>query len=322
LHPSTILVFVGDDAQLPSVGPGNVLRELLACPDVPNVRLTQIFRQSDAGGIVQNSHRINRGEELPLDSNDIEFRFVNIPEEDRITNLVVGMATKLKERDANFQVLAPKYDGVVGIDRLNDALRDRLNPDRGQPEWKVKTLHLREGDRVMVVQNDYQLGIYNGDMGKVMEFTKDDVIIRIHGLGSNDIDVVVEIPKSEAVQKLRLAYAISVHRSQGSEWETVILPITRTQGRMLQRNLFYTAVTRAKKRVWLLGHKDAVTRAVANDRVVQRNTVLARAISDAIQALKAAGVDDDGAGEAEGSARRLDAGTEGPIGEAPVGDTA
>jgi len=292
LHPGTILLLVGDDAQLPSVGPGNVLRELLSCPDVPHVRLTQIFRQSGEGGIVLNSHRINRGDDPVLNREDEEFKFVEMADEQRIQGLIVEMAARLKSRDENFQVISPKYDGVVGIDKLNMALRDRLNPDKGQPEWKTATLHLREGDRVMVVQNDYKLGIYNGDMGKVTAFSKEHITVKIHGLNPNDMDVVIEMPKGDALQKIRLAYAVSVHRSQGNEFRTVVMPITRTQGRMLQRNLLYTAVTRAKSRVWLIGHQDAVTRAIANDRVVQRNSAFGRSISEAC-ALGVGDRDDD-----------------------------
>lgn len=287
LDPETILLLVGDDAQLPSVGPGNVLRELLASPDVPHVRLTQIFRQSGEGGIVLNSHKINAGQDPVLNQEDDEFKFVEVQDESKILSLIVEMAAKLKGRDENFQVIAPKYDGAVGIDKLNEALRDRLNPSRGQPEWITKTLSLREGDRVMVVQNDYKLGVYNGDMGKVTAFTKDHVIVKIHGLNPSDMDVVVELPKGEALQKLRLAYAVSVHRSQGNEFHTVIMPITRTQGRMLQRNLLYTAVTRAKTKVWLVGHRDAVSRAVANDRVIMRNSAFGKSITEALAGVKA-----------------------------------
>jgi exodeoxyribonuclease V alpha subunit len=290
LHPSTILVFVGDDAQLPSVGPGNVLRELLACPAIPNVRLTQIFRQSAKGGIVTNSHRINGGESLDLDEKDptSEFRFIPLENEEKAAHLIVEMAAKLKARDANFQVLSPKYEGSVGVDALNTQMRDKLNPAVGQPEWAAGDFSLREGDRVMVVKNDYQLGIYNGDMAKVNSFSREDVVIKIHGIGPMDVDTYVRVPKSEAPYKLCLAYAVTVHKSQGSEWETVILPIARTQRRMLQRNLLYTAVTRAKKKLWLIGHADAVGRAIANDMVVQRNTMLARAIAEAQAAVVAA----------------------------------
>lgn len=287
LHPSTMLILVGDDAQLPSVGPGNVLRELVACESVSTVRLTQIFRQTEKGGIVVNSHRINRGEPLLIDEEKdptSDFRFVSIENEERTANLIVDMATKLKTRDANFQVLSPKYDGVTGVNNLNHLLRERLNPLNGQSEWKAGDFLLREGDRVMVVQNDYKRSVYNGDMAKVMSFTRDEVMIKVHGFGANDVDVMVAIPKSAAAHKLRLAYAVTVHKSQGSEWETVILPITRTQGRMLQRNLFYTAVTRAKSKVWLLGHPDAVTKAIGNDLVIQRNTVFGRAVDDIFRA--------------------------------------
>lgn len=314
LHPSTMLVLVGDDAQLPSVGAGNVLRELISCPVVPNVRLTQIFRQAEKGGIVTNSHRINRGDPLLLDEKDptSEFRFVHIEDEEKIASLIVEMSTKLKARDANFQVLAPKYDGTVGVDNLNDMLRERLNPVGAQTEWKSGDMHLREGDRVMVVQNDYKKSIYNGDMSKVMSFNRDEVVIKVHGLGANDVDVVVPVPKNEAKGKLKLAYAITVHKSQGSEWETVILPITRTQGRMLQRNLFYTAVTRAKAKVWLLGHPDAVMKAIGNDLVVQRNTAFGRAVELAFE--KTVGgvpsADADGSEEAGDGTDRGSDGTE------------
>lgn len=312
LHPSTMLVLVGDDAQLPSVGPGNVLRELVACPAVPTVRLTQIFRQSDKGGIVTNSHRINRGEDLLLDEKDptAEFRFVHMEDEERMAALIVEMAAKLKARDANFQVLAPKYDGVVGVDNLNSLLRERLNPLQGQSEWVVKDFHLRQFDRVMVVQNDYNLAIYNGDMAKVMSFTKDEVVIKVHSLEAGDLDVLVAVPKREALTKLRLAYAVTVHKSQGSEWENVILPIVRTQGRMLQRNLFYTAVTRAKSRVWLIGHPDAVTKAINNDLVVQRNTAFGKAVADAYQAsVGVMGAPEDGSASAGGTEERVDTST-------------
>jgi exodeoxyribonuclease V alpha subunit len=279
LRPETILVLVGDDAQLPSVGPGNVLRELVSS-EVPHVRLTQIFRQSSKGEIVINSHRIDRGE-MPIlaEAKDkSEFRFVRISEEDRIVSLIVGMAEKLKSRDANFQVLAPKYDGPVGVTHLNEMLRDRLNPP-GLKEWKWgKSCHFRLGDRLMVVQNDYLRSVYNGDMGKLVSIGQEELVVKIHGVGPRDPDILVSFPFDIAAERLKLAYAISVHKSQGSEFDTVILPVVRSQGRMLQRNLLYTAVTRARKRVWLLGEEDAIRRAVANNPVIQRNTVLAEAV--------------------------------------------
>jgi len=277
LRPETILVLVGDAAQIPSVGPGNVLRELLSSK-VPHVQLTQIFRQSEQGEIVFNSHRIYRGE-MPVLSGakeDSEFKFVSVPE-DLIADLIVNMAAKLKSRDANFQVLSPMYAGLVGVDNLNVLLRDRLNPP-GPKEWRRGSCHFRLGDRLMVIQNDYVRGVYNGDIGKLIAIGQDDVTVRIHGIGLDDPSLLVRFPFDLAAQRLRLAYAISIHKCQGSEYDTIILPIVKSQGRMLQRNLLYTAVTRARKRVWLLGEVDAVRRAVANDSVARRNTVLAKVV--------------------------------------------
>jgi exodeoxyribonuclease V alpha subunit len=285
IRPGTRLILVGDDAQLPSVGPGNVLRELVDCPNVPNVRLTQIFRQSEQGEIVVNSHRINRGElpELLDPKVDTEFKFVRMSDEERIADTIVEMAFKLKARDANFQVLSAKYEGTVGVDNLNQRLRDRLNPE-GPREWKQGNLHFRLGDRLMVVRNDYKRSVYNGDVGKLVEIRRDALIVRIHGVGAGSVDMEVEFPVEVTEDKLRLAYAITVHKSQGSEFDTILLPIVKQQGIMLQRNLLYTAVTRAKKRVWLLGEEAAIAKAVANDKVILRNTALRKAITEVLRA--------------------------------------
>lgn len=283
LHPSTMLVLVGDDAQLPSVGPGNVLRELLGCGVIPNVRLTQIFRQAQRSEIVLASHRINRGEAIGLEArpSDSDFQFVRCEDENVLCDLIVKMAEKLKGRNANFQVLSPKYDGIVGVTNLNDRLREALNPDVGAAEWKAGKLHFRVGDRVMITKNDYELGVYNGDMGKIKNIRKDEVEVGIHAAGVSDTPVL--IPKSKAIEMLRLAYAITVHKSQGSEFDTILLPLVRAYGRMRQRNLFYTAVTRAKKKCWLLGDPASVQYAIANDKVVLRNTSFGASVSEALR---------------------------------------
>jgi exodeoxyribonuclease V alpha subunit len=281
LQPETILVLVGDDAQLPSVGPGNVLRELVDCPEIPNVRLTQIFRQTERSSIVLHSHAINRGDMLTLGNpnDDDEFKFVRMGDEGTIVRYIVDMAAKLKSKDANFQVLSAKYDGTVGVNNLNEKLRERLNPQAsGVKEWKSGDLHFRLGDRLMVIKNDYKLHVYNGDMGKLTHIGYDSLTVRIHGVGDS-YDMEVEIPCAMAEEKLRLAYAITVHKCQGSEFDTIIVPIVKTQGRMLQRNLLYTAVTRARKRVWLFGEEAAIQRAIMNNQVVHRNTAFSKAIS-------------------------------------------
>ena len=288
LRPDTRLVLVGDDAQLPSVGPGNVLRELVECEEVPHVRLTEIFRQSSKSEIVINSHRINSGKmpELTSSREDSEFKFVRVYDESRIAILIIQMASKLKARNANFQVLSPKYDGTVGVDNLNSLLRDALNPSGpDSQDWDKGPQSFRRGDRLMVTANDYKLNVYNGDVGKLVVIGKEGLIVRIHGVGKG-LDMDVPFPNDVAKTKLRLAYAITAHKSQGSEFDTIIMPIVKTQGRMLQRNLLYTAVTRARKRVWLIGDEMAIQLAVNNNKVVRRNTVLAKAL---IQSL-AAGV--------------------------------
>jgi len=282
LEEGTILVLVGDDAQLPSVGPGSVLRDLVRCPAIPTVRLTQIFRQAQKSEIVVNSHRINRGDGILTGDDNSDFRFLSL-DDSRIPDLIVKMAAKLKERDANFQVLSPKYDGIVGVTNLNERLREVLNPpEMGKMEVSFGKMLFRVGDRLMVIKNDYKLGVYNGDMGKLVDIRSDFLRVRIHGLGEDGLDANVEIQKSDVLQKLRLAYAITVHKCQGSEFDTIILPMVREHGRMLQRNLFYTAVTRAKKKVWVLGDRGAVQRAIDNDKVIARNTGFGKAILEAV----------------------------------------
>lgn len=284
LDPSTVLVLVGDDAQLPSVGPGSVLRELIRCPEVPTVRLTEIFRQAQQSAIVTNSHKINEGKDVEDGDNSSDFQFVSIPSESLMADLIAQMAVKLKAKDANFQVLSPKYDGLMGVNNLNNLLRESLNPPaEGKREVTIDGCKYREGDRLMIIKNDYELGVYNGDMAKLVSIEREQLVIRVHGAGEGNLDVHVNIPRSEVPVKLKLAYCITVHKCQGSEFESIILPMVRNHGRMLQRNLFYTAVTRARKKVWVLGDRGAMSRAIANDQVLQRGTAFARSISEAIR---------------------------------------
>lgn len=315
LRPDTRLVLVGDDAQLPSVGPGNVLRELADCPLLANVRLTEIFRQSNKGEIVVNAHRINRGESLSFEDpkEHTEFKFVRMSDEQAIVRLIVQMATKLKSRDSNFQVLAPKYDGTVGVTNLNERLRDQLNPE-GPREWVQGEKRFRLGDRLMVIQNDYKRNVYNGDVGKLVHIDRDLLVVKIHDVGEDGLDMEVEFNDRAAEEKLQLAYAITVHKSQGSEFDTIILPIMASQGRMLQRNLLYTAVTRARKRVWLIGEEVAIQRAINNNRVIRRNTALAKAIHEA---MTSGVLEGKGEGD-EQPRRRTNAGAAGAV--EPPGD--
>jgi exodeoxyribonuclease V alpha subunit len=171
---------------------------------------------------------------------------------------------------------------------LNRLLKERLNPNQGQSEWAVafgsngQRLEVRVGDRLMVIKNNYQLNVSNGDIGKLISIHKDFLRIRIHGIGKIP-DSSVDVPKNVAPLMLKLAYAVTVHRCQGEEFETVIFPLVREHGRMLQRNLFYTAITRARSKVWVLGDTESVAKAVSNDKVVQRNTQLRHLITQGLR---------------------------------------
>lgn len=281
LPSHAMLVIVGDHDQLPSVGPGNVLRELLGCSSVPSIRLEHVFRQAESSDIVKAAHQIRRGlNPLALQLKpESEFQFVRVPNEETLADLIVKIASKLKAKKVSFQIIAPKYEGIIGVDNLNRKLQAALNPDKGQTSTDLLEHPVRLGDRLMVIKNNYKLNVFNGDLGKLVEIGPDGLTIKIYGVGASDDEVFVTVPNDQAPMLLKLAYSVTVHKSQGEEFDTVVMPITKTQGRMLQRNLLYTAITRAKKKVWLLGEPDAVEKSVANDKVVQRNTVLGQLIN-------------------------------------------
>lgn len=265
------LVFVGDAAQLPSVGPGDVLRQMVASKAFPVVALTEIFRQAELSGIVVAAHDIHKGQTPVSDGKD--FVLVTALSEDAAAATVTQVAEKLYAARKNFQVLSPRHGGPAGVTELNRRLRATLNP--GQPglvEHRIGSDTIREDDRVMITKNDYELDVYNGDVGKVARIDRKskDIEILIHGTTPAR---QVRIPTADAASKIRLAYAQTVHKSQGQEYDIIVAPILPSFGVQLQRNLYYTAVTRAKRKVVLVGTADALARAVANDRADKRNTL-------------------------------------------------
>jgi exodeoxyribonuclease V alpha subunit len=271
--PTARLVFVGDAAQLPSVGPGNVLRELISSGRFPTVALTDIYRQEDTSDIVVAAHAIHKGD-IPEVGRSKESDFVLLPiaSEDEILSAVVKVSTKLFGRRENFQVLSPKHGGTLGVTSLNTKLREVLNPKQpGLHEMRLGAETIREGDRVMVVKNDYELGVFNGDIGKVNRLHRRDreVEVKIHGPPV----MYVRIPFKKAARMLRLAYAMTIHKSQGQEYGIIIMPLVKSFAHQLQRNLVYTGITRAKKRVILLGHQGALVSATLNSTVDERNTL-------------------------------------------------
>ena len=269
LKPQCRCILVGDADQLPSVGAGAVLHDVIASETVPVVRLDTIFRQREGGRIVTNAHLINNGR-LPVVNEDLEFRFVEIETEaDGATQISALYRSEVEETGDEFavQVLSPMYKDPCGVDNLNQLIQERLNPPvLGKGELKGRHMIFRVGDKVMQKHNDYEKGVFNGDIGQIFAVQHDMVYVRYP-----EQDVKYE---GAEIDEITLAYAITVHKSQGSEYHTVIMALVNSHSIMLQRNLFYTAVTRAKRKVILVGTKRAVQTAVQNQRTSRRFTLL------------------------------------------------
>jgi exodeoxyribonuclease V alpha subunit len=247
---------------------------------VPTVRLTEIFRQAEQSHIVLNAHRVNRGEFPDLSraaaAHTTDFHFLAEENQERLQQLVVDLASRRLPARYDFdpvediQVLTPMHRGAVGAAQLNGALQGALNPVRpGVAEVMRGGQVFRVGDRVMQVRNNYDKEVYNGDIGRIarIDLTEQEATVLVDGRS-------VTYDFSE-LDELRLAYAATVHKSQGSEYPAVILPLHTTHYLMLQRNLLYTAITRAKRLLVLVGTKKALAIAVKNDRTLRRRTRLA-----------------------------------------------
>ncbi|NJC96684.1 MAG: ATP-dependent RecD-like DNA helicase [Anaerolineae bacterium] len=275
VRPGTHVLLVGDVDQLPSVGAGDVLRDLIASGVAPVTRLNAIFRQAANSKIITNAHLINQGK-FPVFSGG-EGDFFLFPAEDAmatadwILRIVTERIPQKFSLDAvrDIQVLSPIYRGPAGVIALNDRLQERLNPStKDKPERRLFGTVFRLGDKVMQIQNNYDKDVYNGDIGFVQGMDMIEQTLRVDFDGRN-----VTFEWSEADQ-LTLAYAVSVHKAQGSEFPAVVLPVMTQHYMMLQRNLFYTAVTRARKLCVLAGSRRAIGMAVRNNKVAQRFTAL------------------------------------------------
>lgn len=269
-RPDCRFVFVGDVAQLPSVGPGNVLHDLIESKLFPVTSLTEIFRQEETSDIVFAAHDINKGV-CPVFPDSQEFVFVETRESECL-DMVLAKAQELWQEGVDFQVLSPRHKGDVGVTNLNKELRQLFNPKSDmKSEVYLGGGTARVGDRVMIVSNDYQREIFNGDLATVVD-------IRVHGkvrkvsIQVKDEDSIIELDLSEAESLLRLAYACTVHKFQGIEIDTIILPLLSSFSRQLQRNLFYTAVTRAKSRVFIIGQFEAMHTAARSQETDKRMT--------------------------------------------------
>jgi exodeoxyribonuclease V alpha subunit len=267
------IVFVGDYAQLPSVGPGNVLRDLIRSGIFPCVKLSEIFRQKDTSAIVTAAHAIVKGQVPPISG---DFVFIDKMTDEEVFLEVVDQAVALYDQRVtrSFQVLSPRHMSVIGVSNLNETLRERINPGAGdRVEFKIGSAVVREKDRVMIVKNDYNRRVFNGDTGKVDTIDKAAGTVQI--MVWDDPPRLVEFEIKECGKMLRLAYACTIHKSQGLEYDYIILPLTMSLGHQLQRNLLYTAITRAKEKVILVGSRSALKKAVLNDREASRNTMFA-----------------------------------------------
>jgi exodeoxyribonuclease V alpha subunit len=278
LPPESHLLLVGDADQLPSVGPGNVLRDLLRSEAVPTVRLTELFRQAQQSKIIVNAHRINAGH-MPSTKIEATSDFFFMTEEDpiRAQQLILDLVQRrLPARyrfhpQTDIQVLAPMYKGPVGVSILNQKLQERLNSNaEAQVEWGDKLF--RVGDKVMQTRNNYDKGVFNGDVGWIRRINRDDSTLKVEFL--EDAGPLLVSYDFHELDELVLAYAVTVHKSQGSEYPAVVLPLFKEHRMLLQRNLLYTAITRAKRFCVLVGQPYALELAVHNDRVALRNTGL------------------------------------------------
>ncbi|MCX6021329.1 MAG: ATP-dependent RecD-like DNA helicase, partial [Chloroflexi bacterium] len=282
--PGTHLLLVGDVDQLPSVGPGQVLRDLIASEQIPTVRLTQIFRQAQQSGVVRNAHRINRGE-FPEFGRDVQdFFFFPVEEADAAADLVADLVLNRIPRrfsipPGQIQVLSPMHCGAAGVGALNLKLQEALNPPQpGRPERPQGARTFRPGDRVMQIRNNYDKCVFNGSLGVLtaLDMEQQEATVRLDEGG----EITYEFAEMD---ELTHAFAISVHKSQGSEYAAVVLPLLTQHYTMLARNLLYTAVTRAKRLVVLVGSRRALGIAIKKEGSSVRYSALGRRLSGEVK---------------------------------------
>jgi exodeoxyribonuclease V alpha subunit len=268
------IIFIGDADQLPSVGPGNVLNNLISSKVVPVTRLTQIYRQSSQSQIIVNAHRINQGESPDISNpSSGDFFFLVEPDSNKAAETIRDLvcfrlpSTYHLDSKQSIQVLSPMKKGPVGTDALNGILQNALNPSGAA--IRKGGVEFRLGDKVMQLKNNYNSLVFNGDIGMIiqMDVIKETLIV------SYDDHRLVEYGRT-GLDELTLSYAVTIHKSQGGEFDAVVIPICRHHSIMLERNLLYTGVTRARRLVVLIGEKEALQRCVATTSSKHRNSLL------------------------------------------------
>lgn len=293
----TRVIFVGDVNQLPSVGPGNVLRDMIASNTFPVVRLTKIFRQASESDIIVNAHKINDGKQIKLDNKSKDFFLLQRNEVNVITGVVIALVRDKMPKYVNatpfdIQVLTPMRKGELGVDRLNQVLQQYLNPPSNDKKEKEYGQGLfREGDKVMQIKNNYQItwekksrygitvdsgtGVFNGDAGIIREINSFAEQITVEFEDGH----IVEYPFGQ-LDELELAYAITIHKSQGSEYPAVVMPLLSGPRMLFNRNLLYTAVTRAKSCVTIVGSEHTVQTMIDNESEQKRYSGLSERIKE------------------------------------------
>ena len=281
--PSACLVLVGDVDQLPSVGPGTVLRDIIASGTVPVVRLTEIFRQAEQSGIVRAAHRVNHGQ-LPQSAQADHLGDFYMIEADAPPAILDRIITMIRERIPSrfgldpfrdIQVLTPMNRSELGARNLNTVLQEVLNPGPVDPEVARFGWTFRKGDKVLQTVNDYKKEVFNGDIGRIKSIDMQEHELTVDFDGK---DVIYDFGE---LDELSLAYAMTIHKSQGSEYPAVVIPLHTQHYMLLQRNLLYTGITRGKKLVVLVGSKKALAMAVNKQDTSRRFTALCRRLKDA-----------------------------------------
>lgn len=283
----TRLILVGDVNQLPSVGPGSVLKDIIDSGAFHTVKPTKIFRQASTSDIIVNAHKINNGEEVSLDNKSMDFFFLKRYDADKIINVTLQLIKQKLPKFVNateydIQVLTPMRKGLLGVERLNGILQAYMNPaDKSKREKEYRGTIFREGDKVMQIKNNYQIeweirtkfglcvdkgmGIFNGDTGIIEEINDFAETMTI----SFDEGRKVEYP-FKLLEELELAYAVTIHKSQGSEYPAVVIPLLSGPRMLMNRNLLYTAVTRAKKCVTIVGDEQTFYEMIQNNSQQRR----------------------------------------------------
>ena len=270
------IILVGDTDQLPAVGPGSVLKDIIRSQKIPAIRLDEIFRQAQTSMIIQNAHIINAGRLPDLRKQYSDFVFYELNDDTSITQKILDLCTKDLPHEGfdvlkDVQVLSPMHRFLCGVENLNLMLQEQLNPKKNQDELKYSSQTFRVGDKVMHIRNNYQKNVFNGDIGFIQDINNEKLTV-------DYFDHIVTYEKNE-LNELTLAYASSVHKSQGSEYKVVIIPLSTSHYIMLQRNLLYTAITRAKQKVIIIGSKKALMTAVQSKKKKKRYTLLAERLA-------------------------------------------